>query len=96
MKKGNSSDLSNYKLIAIVFLLSTVMEDHDRQYGFRHGRSTGDLVVLLTYCWIAAIESKEEGLVISLDWAAKAFYQVWHGALLTKLPSYGFPENLCK
>ena len=68
---------------------------NDRQYDFRHGRSTGDLLVYLTHRWAAAIESKGEGLAVSLD-MAKAFDRVWHEALLSKLPFYGLPENLCK
>ncbi|CAK1584682.1 unnamed protein product [Parnassius mnemosyne] len=62
------------------------LEDHqlisDRQYGFRRGRSAGDLLVYLTHRWAEAVESK-------------AFDRVWHKALLSKLPSYGLPEKLC-
>lgn len=67
---------------------------NDRQYGFRRGRSAGDLLVYLTHRWAEAIESKGEALAVSLD-IAKAFDQVWHKALLVKLPSYGIPEGLC-
>ncbi|XP_048000240.1 uncharacterized protein LOC125237293 [Leguminivora glycinivorella] len=66
----------------------------DRQYGFRHGRGAGDLLVYLTHRWATAIESKGEALAVSLD-IAKAFDRVWHKALLSKLPSYGLPEGLC-
>lgn len=109
-KKGDRSDPSNYRPIAITSLLSKVMErvinlqllgyleEHqlisDRQYGFRHGRSAGDLLVYLTHRWAEAIESKGEALAVSLD-IAKAFDRVWHRALLSKLPSYGLPESLC-
>ena len=68
---------------------------NERQYGFHHGLSTGDLLVDLTHRWAAAIESKGEGLAVSLD-MVKAFDRVWHGALLAKIPSCGLPENLCK
>ena len=68
--------------------LLVYLKDHrlinDRQYDFRHGRSTGDILVYLTYRWAAAIESKVEGLAVSLD-MAKAFDRVWHEALLAKL-----------
>lgn len=110
-KKGDRSDPSNYRPIAITSLLSKVMErvintkllryleEHDlisdRQYGFRHGRSTGDLLVYLTHRWASAIESQGEALAVSLD-MAKAFDRVWHRGLLSKLPSYGLPEGLCK
>ncbi|CAK1584849.1 unnamed protein product [Parnassius mnemosyne] len=110
-KKGDRSDPSNYRPIAITSLFSKIMEsiincqlmryleDHqlisDRQYGFRRGRSAGDLLVYLTHRWAEAVESKGEALAVSLD-IAKAFDRVWHKALLSKLPSYGLPEKLCK
>ena len=67
----------------------------DHQYGFRQGRSAGDLLAYLSHRWAAAVESKGEALAVSLD-IAKAFDRVWHKALLSKLPSYGLPEKLCK
>ncbi|XP_052750997.1 uncharacterized protein LOC128200723 [Galleria mellonella] len=110
-KKGDKSDPSNYRPIAIASLLSKVMErivnaqllkyleDHDllsdRQYGFRHSRSTGDLLVYLTHRWASAIESQGEALAVGLD-IAKAFDRVWHRGLLSKLPYYGLPDSLCK
>lgn len=110
-KKGDRTDPSNYRPIAITSILSKVMERvintrllayleenqliNDRQYGFRHGRSTGDLLAYLTHRWAAAIESKGEALALSLD-IAKAFDRVWHKALLSKLPSYGLSERLCQ
>ncbi|CAF4754749.1 unnamed protein product [Pieris macdunnoughi] len=66
----------------------------DSQYGFRRGRSAGDLLVYLTHRWAEAIESKGEALAVSLD-IAKAFDRVWHRALLSKHPAYGLPEKLC-
>ncbi|XP_045492437.1 uncharacterized protein LOC123691896 [Colias croceus] len=108
-KKGDQSDPSNYRPIAITSLLSKAMESiinrqllgyleenqliSDHQYGFRHGRSACDLLVFLTHRWAAAIESKGEALAVSLD-VAKAFDRVWHRALLSKLTSYGLPEKL--
>lgn len=109
-KKGDRSDPANYRPIAITSLLSKVMEHiinkqllgyledcrliSDRQYGFRKGRSAGDLLVYLTHRWAQAIEGRGEALAVSLD-MAKAFDRVWHKGLLTKLPSYGLPERLC-
>ncbi|XP_047543257.1 uncharacterized protein K02A2.6-like [Vanessa atalanta] len=109
-KKGNRSDPSNYRPIAITSLFSKVMESiincqllryleeyqliSDRQYGFRRGRSAGDLLVYLTHRWAEAVESKGEALAASLD-IAKAFDRVWHKALLSKLPAYGLPGKLC-
>ncbi|CAK1589721.1 unnamed protein product [Parnassius mnemosyne] len=73
-KKGDRSDPSNYRFIAITSLFSKVMEtvinsqlmryleDHqlisDRQYGFHRGRSAGDLLDYLTHRWVEAVESK--------------------------------------
>lgn len=110
-KKGDSSNPSNYRPIAITSLLSKIMEsiindqllryleEHlllsDRQYGFRRRRSAGDLLVYLAHKWAEAIENGGEALAVSLD-VAKAFDRVWHKALLSKLPSYGIPESLCK
>ncbi|XP_013173125.1 PREDICTED: RNA-directed DNA polymerase from mobile element jockey-like, partial [Papilio xuthus] len=110
-KKGDSSNPSNYRPIAITPLFSKVMEttincqlmryleEHqlisDRQYGFRQRRSAGDLLAYLTHRWSEAIEGKGEALAVSLD-VAKAFDRVWHKALLSKLPSYGLPEKLCE
>ncbi|CAK1599533.1 unnamed protein product [Parnassius mnemosyne] len=103
-KKGDRSDPSNYRPIAITSLFSKIMESiincqlmrhqliSDRQYGFRRGRSAGDLLVYLTHRWAEAVESKGEALAVSLD-IAKAFDLVWHKELLLKLPSYGLPEK---
>ena len=109
-KKGDRTDPSSHRPIAIASLLSKVMERvinsqplkyledrlliSDRQYGFRHRRSAGDLLVYLTHRWAEAVESRGEALAVSLD-IAKAFDRVWHRVLLSKLPSYGAPEGLC-
>lgn len=110
-KKGDRSNPSNYRPIAITSLFSKIMESiinrqllkyledqqllSDQQYGFRRGRSGGDLLVYLTHRWAQAIETKGEALAVSLD-IAKAFDRVWHKALVSKLPSYGLPEKLCE
>ena len=77
--------------------LLAYLEDHrlinDRQYGFRHGCSTCDLLVYLTHRWAAAIESKGEGLAVNLD-VAKDFDRIWHGALLAKIPCYLVIPNI--
>jgi len=63
-KKGNRSDPKDYRPIAITSVLAKVMEKvikqnlmlyleanrliHDRQYGFRSKRSTGDMMAYLS------------------------------------------------
>lgn len=65
----------------------------DCQYGFRRGRSTGDLLVYVAHLWGEAIERYGEAVAVS-D-ISKAFDRVWHGSLLNKLPAYGVPADLC-
>lgn len=109
-KKGDRADPTNYRPIAITSILCKVMErvlnrkllsyleSHDLlsdcQYGFRRGRSTGDLLVYVTHCWGEAIEKHGEALAVSLD-ISKAFDRVWHAGLLSKLPAYGISADFC-
>nr|CAH7759086.1 unnamed protein product [Callosobruchus chinensis] len=67
---------------------------NDRQYGFRHQRSTGDLLAYVTHVWNKLIHSFGEAHVVALN-ISKAFDQLWHAFLLNKLPSYGLPVKLC-
>lgn len=103
-KKGVTSNPANYRPIAICSTLSKVMESvinfhlmrylelnrllSDRQYGFRGGRSTGDLMAILTEKWNQCIHLFGESKVVALD-ISKAFDRVWHGALVSKLIAYG-------
>ena len=96
-KKGEASNPENYRPIAICSALSKVMESMvnyhlvryleshgllcDRQYGFRRGRSTGDLLAYLSEKWCQSIHHFGESKVVALD-ISKAFDRVWHGALL--------------
>nr|CAI5832401.1 unnamed protein product [Callosobruchus analis] len=60
---------------------------HDRQYGFRKHRSTGDLLAYVTRGLNRAIENHGESHVVALD-ISKAFDRVWHLGLLAKLAAY--------
>ena len=80
-QKGDKSDRSNYRPIAITSLISKTMETiitkqllafleannplSDHQYGFRQARSTGDLLAYAVHTWPSALESYNESRVIS-------------------------------
>ena len=59
-----------------------------RQYGFRKGRSAGDLHLLLSSELGAALDRGHSTPVIALD-IKGAFDRVWHAALITKLRAVG-------
>ena len=108
-KKGDRSDPSNYRPIAlssaIAKVFETLLNSHflhyleknnrlsDHQYGFRKARSTGDLLSYLTHIWSSSLRDFGESFVVALD-ISKAFDRVWHKALLAKLPAYGFTSSL--
>ena len=110
-KKGDRSNPSNYRPIALTSAISKVFESilnshflnhleknlllSDHQYGFRKARSTGDLLSYLTHLWSSSLRDFGESFVVTLD-ISKAFDRVWHKALLAKLPAYGFTPSLCK
>ena len=110
-KKGDRSNPSNYRPIALTSAVAKVFETllnshfikhlesnnllSDHQYGFRKARSTGDLLSYLTHTWSSSLRDFGESFVIALD-ISKAFDRVWHKALLAKLPAYGFTPSFCK
>ena len=110
-KKGDHSNPSNYRPIALTNTLSKVFESllnthilkhlrfhnllSDHQYGFRKARSTGDLLSYLSHIWSSALGNYGESFVIALD-ISKAFDRVWHKALISKLPRYGFTPLICQ
>ncbi len=110
LMKGDRSNLSNYRPIALNSCLSKAFEiilnrkflKHlssfnllsDLQYGFGKGRSTGDLLAFLTDSWSSSHSRFGETFAVALD-ISKPFDRVWHKALLSKLPSYGFYPALC-
>ncbi len=109
-KKSDCSNPLNYCPIALLSCISKAFESilnrkirkhlstsdllSDRQYGFRKGRSTGDLLSLLTDSWSSSLSRFGETFSVALD-KSKAFDRVWHKSLLSKLPSFGFYPSLC-
>ncbi len=108
-KKSLRSEPSNYRPISLLSVVGKVLErlvagvicQHlsennllsDRQFGFRPGRSTSDLLLLLTKDWQNALDEGLDTLVVALD-IAGAFDRVWHAGLLEKLRAKGIQGNL--
>ena len=65
----------------------------DCQYGFRKGRSTGDLFAFLTESWSSPFRNFDETFAVSLE-ILKAFDRVWHKSFISELPSHWFYPSL--
>ena len=63
------------------------------QYGFRHARSTADVLTVISHRISEALDSTYDARTIALD-ISKAFDQVWHKGLLHKLSSYGISGRI--
>ncbi len=108
-KKGDCFNPSNYCPIDLLSCLSKAFESilnrkiqkhlstsdlSDRLRVFRKGRSTGDLLSLLTDFWSSSLSRFGETFSVAL-YISKAFDRVWRKSLLSKLPSFGFYPSLC-
>ena len=96
-KKNSKSEPSNYRPISLLSVVGKLLEqvvagvicqhlsEHrllsDRQFGFRPGRSTADLLTLLSQGWQDALDEGLDTLVEALD-IAGAFNKVWHAGLV--------------
>nr|CAH7737635.1 unnamed protein product [Callosobruchus chinensis] len=89
-KKGSKAEPSNYRLIALLSVISEVMEKCVNQELMKY---IGDLLAYVTHVWNKLITSFGEAHVVALD-ISKAFDQLWHASLLNKFPSYGLPVKL--
>ncbi len=108
-KKGDRSIPSNCRPTALLSCLSKAYETilnrmilkhlsatnllSDRQYGFRRGRSTGDLD-FHTNSWLSSLSRLGETFAVALD-MSRVFNRIWHKPLLSKLPSFLFYPSLC-
>ena len=108
-KRNSRSDPKNYRPISLLSVVGKVFErivaevithhldaNHllsHQQFGFRPGRSTSDLLLLLSRDWQDALDEGLDTLVVALD-IAGAFDRVWHAGLLEKLHAKGVQGNL--
>lgn len=108
-KKGDSSDVSNYRPISLLSVLGKVMErciykhlnnflvDNNvitaYQSGFRQGDSAVYQLLDFTQDVFKALDEGKEIRVVFCD-ISKAFDRVWHNGLLKKLESIGIKGNL--
>ena len=77
--------------------LTNFLEDHHlqspRQFDFRRGRSTSDILLLLSNSWHDALDPGRPSLMIALD-ITGAFDCVWHRGLTAKLEQMGITGDL--
>ena len=106
-KKDSKADPSKYRPISLLSIISKVMEAvvnqqlqkfllknnliSHRQFGFRPGHSTADLLNILGQTWNNFLDKSEEVCVIALD-IQGAF--IWHHRLMAKLSSKGVSGKL--
>jgi hypothetical protein len=110
-KKGDKTNPANYRPVALLSLLSKIMEGYvsfhlvrhleknqllsDHQFGFRKGHSTLHPLLILHQLGADALDKLQELYVTALD-IAGAFDTVWHKRLMLKCVAMGITGNLCR
>lgn len=110
-KKGDSSQMSNYRPVSLLSCVSKIMERiifkhvynyfydnnlfYKYQAGFLPGHSTVYQLIETYDHILKAIDQGQSCCMIFCD-LSKAFDRVWHKGLLFKLHTYGITGNLFK
>ena len=108
-KKGNRTQPSNYRPVALLSLLSKIMEkivNHaivshvqrygllsDNQFGFRQGHSTLHPLMIIHQFIADKLDKGGEAMAVALD-ISGAFDTVWHRRLLSKCRALGLSGKL--
>ena len=108
-KRSSRSDPKNYRPISLLSVVGKIFKRivarevcrhlsenyhlSDKQFGFRPGQSTSDLLMLLTRKLQDALDDGQDTVVVALD-IAGAFDRMWHGGLLEKLHAKGIQGDL--
>lgn len=108
-KKGDRSDINNYRPVSILPCLSKILErivfkhvfnyfrDNNlltpHQSGFRPGDSTVNQLSYLYHVFAHALDNKKELKIVFCD-ISKAFDRCWHDGILFKLRSLGIGGDL--
>ena len=108
-KKNSRAETKNYRPISLLSILGKGLESllHEelsaylnthrlistKQFGFRSGRSSSDLLLLQSASWNRSLKSGDDTYVIALDFEG-AFDRVWHNGIVAKLESFGISGNI--